>query len=157
MSEPTSPDQQTESGTDSEAQGQHNETEKKDISKIGRIEWLDLTVGDAPRIRDFYADVVGWKPADVDMGSYADYCMNLPTGDTIAGVCHARGENANLPPQWLVYVRVDSVQDSADACIKKGGKILDGPRRMGGNDFCVIEDPLGAVMALLSDRKGKGS
>lgn len=157
MSEQNDSDQQAEPTAGSEASAQDNETSKKDVSKIGRIEWLDLTVSDAPRIRDFYADVVGWKAADVDMGSYADYCMNLPTGDTIAGVCHARGENAKLPPQWLVYVRVESVQNSADACVKKGGKVLDGPRRMGGSDFCVIEDPLGAVMALLSDRKGGSS
>jgi len=157
MSEQNNSDQRPEPVEGSEENGQDIEPVKKDVSKIGRIEWLDLTVGDAPRIRDFYADVVGWKAADVDMGNYADYCMNLPTGDTIAGVCHARGENANLPPQWLVYVRVESVAASSEACIKKGGKVLDGPRRMGGSDFCVIEDPVGAVMALLSDRKGNGS
>ena len=157
MSDEDKSQQPAEPGDDAAADGENKQAAKKDVSKIGRIEWLDLTVGDAPRIRDFYADVVGWKPADVDMGSYADYCMNLPTGDTIAGVCHARGENANLPPQWLVYVRVESVQASADTCIKKGGKLLDGPRRMGGSDFCVIEDPVGAVMALLSERKAGGS
>ncbi len=126
---------------------------RKDVSKLGRIEWLDLTVPDAPRLRDFYSAIVGWKTAEVDMGSYADYCMNLPTGDTIAGVCHARGSNANLPAQWLVYVRVASVHESAEACVKKGGKVIDGPRRMAGSDFCVIQDPAGAVMALMSERK----
>lgn len=157
MSDTDNSQQKPEPPDGSTADGESKQAGKKDVSKIGRIEWLDLTVGDAPRIRDFYADVVGWKAADVDMGSYADYCMNLPTGDTIAGVCHARGENAKLPPQWLVYVRVESVQASAEACMKKGGKLLDGPRRMGGSDFCVIEDPVGAVMALLSERKVGGS
>ena len=148
---PISEEQQDESGESAE------QTQPEDIERFGRIEWLDLTVGDAPRLRDFYAAVVGWKAADVDMGNYADYCMNLPTGDTIAGVCHARGDNARLPPQWLVYVRVRDVQESAETCLQRGGKVLDGPRRMGGNEFCVIQDPAGAVMALLSDRKGKNS
>lgn len=141
---------------DATAEGQAEELKqepKKDVSKLGRVEWLDLTVPDAPRIRDFYSAVVGWKTAEVDMGSYADYCMNLPTGETIAGVCHARGSNAQLPAQWLVYVRVPSVHESAEVCVKKGGKVLDGPRRMAGSDFCVIQDPAGAVMALMSDRK----
>ena len=142
-------------GQQDQANGVGEESPKQDTGRFGRIEWLDLTVGDAPRLRDFYAAVVGWKPADVDMGNYADYCMNLPTGDTIAGVCHARGDNAKLPPQWLVYVRVPDVQESAETCLQRGGKILDGPRRMGGNEFCVIQDPAGAVMALLSDRKRK--
>ena len=124
------------------------------VNPLGRVEWLDLTVHDARRMRDFYSAVVGWKGEDVDMGTYSDYNMNLPEGgDTIAGICHARGPNANLPPQWLVYVRVASVHDSAETCRQKGGKVLDGPKRMGSSDFCVIQDPSGAVMALLSDRK----
>lgn len=121
-------------------------------SNIGRIEWVDLTVGDGERIKNFYANVVGWKTEDVDMGSYSDFNMNLPdSGETIAGICHARGSNANIPSQWLLYVRVANVDDSAEQCEKRGGKVLDGPRRMGGSNFCVVEDPAGAVMALVSD------
>ncbi len=86
------------------------------------------------------------------MGSYTDFNINLPgTEDTVAGICHARGSNANLPSQWLIYVRVKSVAESASECEKLGGKILDPPRRMGGSNFCVIQDPAGAVLALLSD------
>ncbi len=122
------------------------------LSNIGRIEWLDLTVADAERIKNFYCNVVGWNSADVDMGSYSDFNINLPgSGETVAGVCHARGSNAGLPSQWLVYVRVADVKSSAVECEKRGGKVLDGPRRMGGSNFCVIEDPAGAVMALVSD------
>jgi len=120
-------------------------------SKIGRIEWMDLTVDDASRVKDFYCSVVGWSSGEVDMGAYNDFNINLPgTQDTIAGICHARGGNANLPSQWLIYVRVEDVKESAARCEKRGGKVLDGPRRMGGSDFCVIQDPAGAVMALMS-------
>lgn len=118
----------------------------------GRVEWLDLTVPEAGRIRDFYKAVVGWKSSEVDMGGYSDFNMNLPEGrETVAGICHARGSNAGLPPQWLVYVRVASVTDSIAACEQKGGKVVDGPRRSAGVNFCVIQDPAGAVMALMSD------
>ncbi len=128
------------------------EKQEQQPSNIGRIEWLDITVPDAERLKNFYCNVVGWKSTDVDMGSYSDFNINLPeSGDTVAGICHARGSNANIPPQWLVYVRVADVKASAAECEKRGGKVLDGPRRMGGSDFCVIEDPAGAVMALLSD------
>jgi len=125
---------------------------KEKPSNIGRIEWMDLTVDDAGQVRNFYTSVVGWSSSEVDMGSYSDFNINLPdTQESIAGVCHARGSNANIPSQWLVYVRVESVADSAEKCKKLGGKVLDGPRRMGGSNFCVIKDPAGAVMALLSD------
>ena len=126
-------------------------TEEKP-SNIGKVEWMDLTVPDAGQLQKFYTSVVGWSSNDVDMGSYSDFNLNLPgTEDTIAGVCHSRGSNANIPSQWLIYVRVESVADSAEKCKKLGGEVLDGPRRMGGSNFCVIKDPAGAVMALLSD------
>ena len=129
-----------------------SEDKPVEASNIGRVEWIDLTVDDASRVKDFYCAVVGWSSTEVEMGSYNDFNINLPgTQDTIAGICHARGSNANLPSQWLIYVRVESVKASAAQCEKLGGKILDGPRRMGGSDFCVIEDPAGAVMALMSE------
>lgn len=132
-----------------EAQDEQQGQEKP--ANIGRIEWLDLTVHEASRIRDFYCAVVGWNSSEVDMGSYSDFNIIAPgSSHTVAGICHARGSNANLPSQWLVYVRVASVAESIETCRKKGGKVLDGPRRMAGSDFCVIQDPAGAVMALMS-------
>jgi uncharacterized protein len=120
--------------------------------KIGAIEWCDLTVENAEQVRDFYCKVVGWESAPVSMGKYNDFNINLPgTENTVAGVCHARGSNSSLPAQWLMYVRVESVAESAESCEKLGGKILDGPRSMGSSQFCVIQDPEGAVLALMSE------
>ncbi|HBW82550.1 MAG: glyoxalase [Gammaproteobacteria bacterium] len=121
-------------------------------SNIGRIEWVDLTVGDAARNKNFYCKVIGWKSTDVEMGTYSDFNLELPgTGKTIAGICHARGMNTGMPAQWLMYVRVADVAASAAEAERQKGKVLDGPRRMGGSNFCVIQDPDGAVMALISD------
>lgn len=126
--------------------------EQKAQSNLGKIEWLDLTVDNAAGVKDFYAKVVGWSTEGVSMGSYDDYNINLPgTDTTVAGICHARGSNANLPAQWLVYVRVADVAESAIACKARGGKVIEGPRRMGSSNVVVIEDPAGAVMALISD------
>ena len=80
----------------------------------GRIGWLDLTVDDADTVRDFYRAVIGWEADSVDMGGYSDYVMRPPgTSDGVAGVCHARGSNADIPPLWLVYLTVDDVAESA--------------------------------------------
>ena len=32
---------------------------------VGSISWVDLTVPDAPGVRDFYAAVTGWRPSPV--------------------------------------------------------------------------------------------
>lgn len=117
----------------------------------GTIAWRDLTVDNAEEVRDFYSKVVGWKSEPHDMGEYEDFVMMAPVGgETVAGICHARGSNADLPPLWLVYITVDDVEKSAKQCVKLGGKVIDGPRSMGTSQFCVIQDPAGAVAALIS-------
>ena len=114
----------------------------------GTIAWRDLTVDDAPGIRDFYRDVVGWEPSPVDMGEYSDFNMLDARGNAMAGICHARGGNADLPPQWLVYIVVEDVAVSVERCREGGGEVLVEPRSMGPDTFCVIRDPAGAVCAL---------
>jgi predicted enzyme related to lactoylglutathione lyase len=112
--------------------------------------WTDLTVEDAEAVRDFYREVVGWSPSPVSMGAYSDFNMSPPgSGKPAAGICHARGANAHLPAQWLVYVRVESVSESARRAVERRGEVVDGPRSMGRESFCVIRDPAGAVLALV--------
>jgi uncharacterized protein len=114
----------------------------------GSILWHDLTADDAPRIRDFYRKVVGMTSSDVDMGGYADYNMKDADGATTAGICHARGANAGVPPQWLVYFSVTDLDASIKAALDAGGAVLHGPRSMGAARFAVIRDPAGAVCGL---------
>ena len=115
----------------------------------GKIGWIDITVDDAEGLRDFYAAVAGWKPQPVDMGDYADFNMTMPdSGRPAAGICHARGSNADLPRQWMIYITVTDAEASAAACVDNGGKVLVGPKGMGGGKFAVIQDPSGAVAAL---------
>jgi predicted enzyme related to lactoylglutathione lyase len=116
---------------------------------IGKIGWIDMSVDDAGSLRDFYQQVVGWNVEDTSMGDYSDYTMMSPDdGAAIAGICHARGCNADIPGGWLIYITVADVEASAATCIDKGGKILVEPRGLAGGRFCVIEDPSGAVSAL---------
>lgn len=120
-----------------------------DASEVGKIGWIDMTVEDAPQVRDFYKAVVGWQTEDVDMGGYSDYVMKAPSsGAGVSGVCHARGSNADLPSGWLIYIVVADVATSAAACTANGGKIVVEPRGLAGGQFCVIEDPGGSVAGL---------
>ncbi len=105
---------------------------------------------DAEDLCDFYAAVVGWKPEPVQMTGYVDYNMIAPaTGEPAVGVCHARGQNAALPTQWLIYVVVEDLHAALRRCIAKGGREVDGPRGMGEQTFAVIRDPAGAHMTLV--------
>jgi uncharacterized protein len=121
----------------------------------GVMTWADLTVKDATKVRDFYKAVVGWEAVPVPMNGYADYQMNLPgTDQPVAGICHAQGANANLPAQWLLYITVADLDASIAACAKHAGTVIVEPRGMGAaGRFCVVQDPAGAVMALIEPPK----
>lgn len=130
-------------------------TEPRDgAAPVGRIGWLDLTVPDAPATRDFYRQVVGWSVEDVEMTdgkeSYADYNMLGGDGDPVAGVCHARGGNADLPPVWLIYLTVGDLAESLRLVLEEGGRVIkpaQGDETAYG--YAVIQDPVGAYLALM--------
>jgi predicted enzyme related to lactoylglutathione lyase len=119
-------------------------------SKVGTIAWTDLSVPNAEDLRDFYAEVVGWKPDPVSMGDYDDFNMAAPNGEEpMAGICHSRGPNADLPPVWLIYIVVEDLEASLSTCQARGGEVLLGPKSMGpASTYAVIRDPAGAVSAL---------
>ena len=116
--------------------------------KLGHPVWFDLTVPAADPTRDFYADVLGWSHAPIDMGGYSDYVMSAPDGAGVAGVCHARGGNADMPPVWMVYFQVADVEAAVEAVRGAGGEVLKDPSRAGPGRYAVIRDPAGAVCAL---------
>jgi predicted enzyme related to lactoylglutathione lyase len=130
--------------------------DKMDNSKpaTGAISWIDLTVDGAEAARDFYREVIGWKSDPVSMGEYDDYCMiGAGSNAPVAGICHARGVNADLPAQWLVYITVANLDQSIAACEGAGGEIIAGPKNMGNSGrYCVVKDPAGAVAALYEQK-----
>jgi uncharacterized protein len=124
------------------------------VTPVGRIYWLDLTVSDASTSRDFYRQVIGWSVQDVEMkdgdSHYADYNMLGEDGRPAAGICHARGLNAGLPPVWMIYLPVGDLAESIHRVEEEGGKIL---KTMRGDDekheYAAIQDPVGAHLALV--------
>lgn len=116
----------------------------------GSVGWIDLTVTDAKALSEFYRQVCGWTVERVEMGGYCDYAMHASSGAPVAGVCHARGPNTDLPPQWLMYVCVADLEASVAAARSMGGKVLREPTCMGGyGRMAVVQDPAGAVMAVV--------
>jgi uncharacterized protein len=126
-------------------------------SHIGHVVHIDLTVENADEIREFYAQVCGWETHAVSMGDYDDYMMlgkgtrPVPPPEqaaSVAGICHAKGGNATMPSQWLIYIAVANLDASLEACERLGGKIRTKTKSYGDDRYCAIEDPSGAVIGL---------
>ena len=125
-----------------------------DDAPVGRIGWLDLTVPDASATRDFYRQVIGWSAQDVGMtdgdNRYADYNMIGDGGNPVAGVCHARGVNAGLPPVWMIYLPVGDLTESVRRVEEEGGTVVREMRQKNGEyAYAAVRDPVGAHLALV--------
>lgn len=117
--------------------------------EIGKIGWIDITVDDAVGLKDFYSAVTGLVAEEVSMGDYADFNMTLPaTGTPVAGICHARGSNAELPAGWLIYFVVADVDEAVREATSRGATLRVPVRDLAGGRFAVIEDPAGGIAAL---------
>ncbi len=127
-----------------------------DGDRLGRIAWLDRTVDDASSIRDFYRAVIGWSARDTEMEDggerYVDYTMLGDDGEPAAGICFARGVNAGAPTVWTLYIPVGDIAESLRRVEADGGKVI---KETMGDDgrvaSAVIQDPAGAVIALMED------
>ena len=120
----------------------------------GSIVWCDLTVPNAESVKDFYSSVVGWQANPTSMGDYDDFTMQIPgTSDGVAGICHAKGGNADIPSQWLLYFKVDDLDQSLKDVERQGGKAITAMKHYGDvTRYIIIEDPAGAVCALFEDK-----
>ncbi len=111
--------------------------------------WHDLTVENAGKVSDFYQQVIGWEKEGLSMGNYDDFLIKNPDdNEVIAGICHAKGVNKDLPAQWLMYITVENLDESLETCKKLGGKVLGEKRKMGDEYYCLIQDPAGAFVML---------
>ena len=126
----------------------------ENAARMGCIAWLDLTVSDASETNDFYRQVIGWSMQEVDMKDagerYVDFNMLGADGNPVAGVCHARGVNQDLPPVWIIYLPVGDLAESLRRVQEEGGKII--KTMQGINDeytSAIVQDPVGAFIALV--------
>ena len=121
--------------------------------KNGSIVSTDLTSHHAEELKEFYQQVIGWESEDLTMkdesGVYEDYVMKDKAGNWVAGICHSRGANKDLPFQWIVYIQVDNVAESIKKCKELGGKVLKEVKSEEGQcQYALLEDPHGAVLAI---------
>lgn len=122
---------------------------------IGGIAWVDLTIPDAAGVKEFYRSVTGWEVGEFDMGGYSDFMVSSPADkETVAGICHAKGDNANLPPSWLIYVKVENLDASIEAAKREGGEVVTEPKSFGAARFCVLKDPAGVAFAIIEGEAG---
>ena len=80
---------------------------------------------------------------------YADYSMCGSDGEAAAGVCHARGMNADQPAGWMIYLPVGDLAESLRLVEEEGGKVIRTAHENDAYAFAIIQDPVGVHMGLV--------
>ena len=116
----------------------------------GAFSWAELITSDVEGAKTFYSSLLGWKLEDMQVGDIT-YTLVRAGDREIAGIMAAPPEAAGMPPTWGAYVTVDDVDARAGQAVELGGRLLLEPRDIPDvGRFCVIQDPQGATLSLIT-------
>jgi predicted enzyme related to lactoylglutathione lyase len=110
--------------------------------------WNELHTSEPAKALSFYEQVVGFSHRSMDMGAGEKYHILSRDGVDRGGVIGHLPPGAT--PHWLPYVNVENVDATIARAVKQGAKIPVGPEDIPGiGRFGVVEDPTGAVLAIM--------
>jgi len=120
----------------------------------GSICWNELLTRDTRAAGKFYSGLFGWTMQDMPMAD-ASYTVCSKGATKAAGMMPILEEWGPMPASWLTYFGVDDCDARADRARRLGGRIGKPPTDVPDiGRFSVIEDPQGAVFAILEPRTG---
>lgn len=128
--------------------------------RSGTFSWADLATTNPAEAKAFYGELFGWKFQDMPAGEAGIYSMVDLNGKSVTALfeMNPAQRSQGVPPHWVSYVTVDSV-DAAAARVKElGGKVLVEPFDvMTEGRMAVILDPGGASFSLWEPRRHIGA
>ena len=126
----------------------------------GSFCWFELATTDQAAAKKFYGGVFGWEAHDSPMGPDDYYTMfKLQGRDAAAGYTLRPDQKAQgVPPNWTLYIAVESADRATAAAQQLGGKIL-APAFdvMEYGRMAVIADPAGAVFCVWQPKLNPGT
>ena len=111
----------------------------------GTFCWIELATPDRRAAQQFYSSLFGWKPNEMPMGQDEPYVMLEKNGRNVGALY----QTTEVPSNWLSYIAVDSVDDTAKTARDLGANLMQAPFDvMDVGRMAVVQDPQGAVFAL---------
>jgi uncharacterized protein len=116
----------------------------------GTMTWCELHTRDVAKARDFYCALYGLTSAQMP-GAPMEYYTIQRGGAKLAGVMQMDQKMpAFVPPHWVCYFQVGSVDEVAKQTVPHGGKVLSEPFDSPFGRLAWIEDPFGAQFVVLA-------
>lgn len=113
--------------------------------------WFELSTNNQDAAKAFYSNLFGWTIADNPMGPDAVYTLFQIDGLDAGACCTLQPEQAavGVPPNWAVYIAVESADTAAEKVTRAGGTVIAPPFDvMDMGRMAVFQDPAGAVFCV---------
>ncbi|MCP4683845.1 MAG: VOC family protein [bacterium] len=117
----------------------------------GTFCWNELCTRDVKAAGEFYSKLIGWELKEESMTDMS-YTL-LKAGDKEVGGMMAMPPDVpkEVPSHWMSYITVDDVDGLIPKVTELGGKVVFGPMDIPKvGRFCVISDPTGAAVSLIT-------
>jgi uncharacterized protein len=120
------------------------------VNEPGALAWNELNTRDPEAAKTFYGAVFGWGTRDNDMGEMGTYTEWLLGEDSIGGMLDITGRVPDeVPAHWLAYFAVEDTDAALETINGAGGGVKFGPVDIPAGRFAVVNDPHGAVFAVI--------
>ncbi|PYS80583.1 MAG: VOC family protein [Acidobacteria bacterium] len=118
----------------------------------GAFCWNELATTDLESAQNFYKTLLGWGIKESNAtGTGMVYNEIVVGGQSVGGVYKMGPEFGQTPSHWMAYVAVDDVDAKARQVWELGGKVCVPPTDIPNvGRFCVVNDPTGATIALIT-------
>jgi hypothetical protein len=116
---------------------------------VGSVCWNELVVPEPDEAVRFYTEVFGWTTRRRELPGIGDYRILQREGKDAAGV-RRPPEGAPCPAGWMIYIRVEDVDRTAERAVELGGRVMSPAQEIDGvGRSAVLTDPSGGVYAVL--------
>jgi predicted enzyme related to lactoylglutathione lyase len=125
----------------------------------GSFCWAELSTTDTAGAKKFYNGLFGWDSVDNPMGPDMVYTILNLHGLNVGGLYSQMEDQKQqgIPPNWLLYVQVDKVEDAMEKAKQLGGQVIMGPIDVATlGRMAVIAGPEGAVFGVWQPLEHKG-
>ncbi len=120
------------------------------IPAHGAFCWNELSTTNAEAAKSFYTNLLGWTLKESNVAGMV-YNEIVVGGQHVGGIFQMGTEFGNAPSHWMAYVAVEDVDHSAKRVEELGGKVCVPPTDIPNTGrFCVINDPTGATISLIT-------
>lgn len=127
--------------------GQHKGAQL--VNEPGAFVWNELDTRDIEAAKAFYTKVFPWTAKTTSTGdmTYTEWQVN---GRSIAGGMQMGPQfPADAPPNWLTYFSVANTDATLAKAQELGATVLVPATDMSEGRFAVVQDPQGAVFAII--------